>query len=71
MQLKPFTFSPNGSANTNAKNVLGCVYTTSCSVPKQVPLAYKQITMASSLASNNRRQNDNFRSSEFSPHSKR
>jgi len=28
MQLKPFTFSPNGSAKTSTENVLGCVYTT-------------------------------------------
>jgi hypothetical protein len=50
MQLKPFTFSPNGSANTSTENVLGCIYTTSPSIPNRYSFLPEVITMPSSMA---------------------
>jgi hypothetical protein len=49
MQLKPFTFSPNGSANTSTENVLGCVYTTSPSMPNRYSFLSEETTWPSSM----------------------
>jgi hypothetical protein len=48
MQLKPFTFSPNGSANTSTENVLGCIYTTSASIPNRYSFLSEVITKQNS-----------------------
>ena len=50
MQLKTFTFSLNGLANTLLKNILLIVPNTSASVPNRDSFLSEVITMQNSMA---------------------
>jgi|APSaa5957512493_1039668.scaffolds.fasta_scaffold696877_1 hypothetical protein len=49
MQLKTFTFSPNGSANTEMENILLIAPNTSPSMPNRFTFLPEVITSASSM----------------------